>query len=269
MEQRLNEHVGSGHRIGAAEPEDLNGLSISEDHTALLFDFDGTLVDIAPTPDAIKVGHRDKALLEGLVKRHHGAVSIISGRNLREIEHYLDGFEGTISGGHGAELRHDGKMLAGIDCDHERLEQIKAALMEFVIIDPRVLAEDKSHGMVLHFRQHPYLEDEVRSFLDRTVGDDPEFEILPAKMAFEIKPKGISKATAIERILSFREFDGLNVLYAGDDVTDEAGFALINDLGGITIKVGDGPTQAQYRTGSPSSFKKWLWAQSGSFERRT
>lgn len=264
MEQRLNEDVRIGSGPTRTVPEELDGLSISPHHTALVFDFDGTLVDTPPTHGGMKLGYRDKTLLDALVRRHHGAVAIVSGRDLRDVERCLDGFTGTISGGHGAETRHDGKTFESIDCDFDRLEQIKDAIMEFAIIDPRAIAEDKTHGMVLQFRQHPYLENKVREYLHQVIADDEDFEILPAELSFEIKPRGLSKATAIERILNFREFEGLNVLYAGDD---EAGFALVNEVGGITIKVGGGPTQAQYRTDTPSTLKKWLRIQSGSFDR--
>src|SRR5690606_28612257 len=186
--------------------KDLDQLNIAAEETALFLDFDGTLVDIAPTPDSVKVADRDRMLLDDLTRRHNGAVSIISGRNLRDIDHHLQGFAGTISGGHGGELRHASESFPGVNCDFERLEHIKHAVMEFAIIDPRVIAEDKSFGIAVHFRQHPELEAKVRDFLTTLVDGDADFELQPAKKAYEIKPKGISKATAIEKILKFREF---------------------------------------------------------------
>lgn len=263
MEQRLDFYSLVGFAAETTPPDDIDRLTIRPDDTALLLDFDGTLVDIASTPDAIKVDKADKLMLNQLSERHNGAAAIISGRNLRDIEHYLDGFSGTISGGHGAELRHASKLLPGVVCDLARLEHIKNAVREFAFLCPGVLAEDKSFGIVLHFRQHPELEGKVREFLTSLVDGDNEFELQSAKMAVEIKPKGISKAKAIERIMSFDEFDGRNILYAGDDETDEGAFAWVNGQGGVTIKVGDGPTRAQYRTHSPATFKSWLRVQTG------
>jgi len=242
-------------------PDDLERLSISETETALFLDFDGTLVDIAPTPDAISVDDSLKSLLTELNRRHDGAVSIVSGRNLREIEHYLGDSAPTISGGHGAELRHGGEHVEGVKCDADRLDHIKKAVKEFAILDPRVIVEDKSFGIVLHFRQYPELECKVREFLTILVGEDDAFELQPAKMAVEIKPKGISKAGAIGRIMAFKEFAGRNILFAGDDVTDESAFSRVNQQGGVTVRIGEGPTCAHYRTQSPSTFKAWLLGQ--------
>lgn len=239
-------------------PEDLERLSVSADETALFLDFDGTLVDIAPTPDAIRVDEAVRSLLKQLGRRHKGAVSIVSGRNLKEIEHYLGDSAATISGGHGAELRHGLERVQGITCDTERLDHIKNAVKEFAILDPRVIAEDKSFGIVLHFRQHPELECKVRDFLTILVGQDDDFELQAAKMAVEIKPRGISKADAIGRIMAFEEFAGRKILFAGDDDTDESAFSWVNQQGGVTIKIGEGPTCARYRTQNPSTFKSWL-----------
>ena len=129
------------------------------------------------------------------------------------------------------------------------------------MLDPRVIAEDKSFGIVLHFRQHPELECKVREFLTILVGEDDAFELQSAKMAVEIKPKGISKADAIGRIMAFEEFAGRNIVFAGDDVTDESAFSWVNQQGGVTVRIGEGPTCARYRTHSPSTFKAWLLEQ--------
>jgi len=261
MEQSLNYYTLIGFASETAVPDNLETISISADEAALFLNFDGTFVDISDTPSAIKITEDDNLLLEKLSKRHQGAVSIVSGRNLKEILHYIAGFTGTVSGGHGAELFHAGRELPGIECDFERLDHIRKAVREFEIIDPRVLAEYKSYGIVLHFRQHPELEGKVHDFLDCLVQGDDTFELQTAKMAVEIKPKGISKASAIEQIMAFDEFSGRNILYAGDDVADEVAFSWVNEQGGITIKIGDGPTVAHYRTASPATFKAWLHMQ--------
>ncbi|PWW02164.1 trehalose 6-phosphatase [Hoeflea marina] len=261
MEQRLDYYSLVGFKSGSTSPDELARLRIEPERTALFLDFDGTFVDIAPTPDAIRVTDRDKTLLDQLSKRTSGAVSVISGRNLHEIDSYLSDFQGTVSGGHGAEMRREAKALPTIKCDLERLEHIKCAVREFAAVDPRILAEDKSFGIVLHFRQHPELEGKVRDFVRSLVGGDADFEIQQAKMALEIKPKGISKAMAIERIMKFKEFRRRTILFAGDDDTDEIAFSWVNEQGGITIKIGDGLTLARYRTRNPASFKKWLREQ--------
>jgi len=261
MEHHLDFYSLVGFSHETAAPENLDGLSISTDETALFLDFDGTLVDIADTPDAIAVSRSDRLLLDRLNTHFNNAVSVISGRNLRAIKQYLPSFSGTISGGHGAEICHNSGNVAEIECNFDRLEHIKKAAIEFAIIDPRVLAEEKQHGIVLHFRQHPELEGKVHDFLKSLIDGDDDFELQEAKMAVEVKPKGISKASAIENIMASDAFDGRTILFAGDDVTDEIAFNFVKERGGITIKVGEGLTAAQYRTASPATFKNWLLAQ--------
>jgi trehalose 6-phosphate phosphatase len=242
-------------------PDELERLSFNADKTAVFLDFDGTLVDIAPSPDAIVVDGEVKTLLGNLVQQCDSAVAIVSGRNLQEIDRYLGDFAGAVSGGHGAELRHVSGHFDGIDCDLARLTHIKNAVKEFAVLNPMVIAEEKVHGVVLHFRQYPEIECKVREFLTSLIGDDTQFEIQAAKMAVEVKPKGTSKAHAIERIMRFEKFAGRGIFFAGDDVTDEGAFCWVNDQGGTTVKIGDGPTCARYRTQTPSTFKHWLSSQ--------
>lgn len=267
MEQRLDYYSLVGFSSDVQSPEGLERLTIPPKETALFIDFDGTFVDIAPTPDAITVSQQDAELLELLSEHHHGAISIVSGRNLADIDHHLGGFSGTASGGHGAELRRNGKRSPMVTCDAEQLEHIRNAVREFSGIDPRILVEEKSFGIVMHFREHPELEAKVRDFATGLVGDDCDFETLTAKMAIEIKLKEISKAKAIERIMSFDEFRGRTVVFAGDDETDENAFCWVNGQGGITIKIGEGLTLAHYRVESPTKFKSWLRAQLNASEQ--
>ena len=261
-----NSAMADGHQTGT--PQDLEELSIEPDETALFLDFDGTLVDIAETPDAIRVELRDRILLEVLSMQYCDAVSILSGRNLKDIERYLPEFTGTVSAGHGAELRHAGRQFSSMAPDTGQLENIRNAVTEFASDNPPLLAEGKRFGAVLHYRHCPELEERVLSFMTNVIAkeDGDTFELQPAKMALEIKPRHISKASAIKQIMEFPEFSGRNILVAGDDTTDEVGFAWVLERGGTTVRVGDGPTLAQYRTPSPETMKKWLWHQLGAAE---
>lgn len=262
MEPSASYYEFVGFQSPATQPaEDLADLVIEPQRTAFLTDFDGTLVDIAPTPDAINFTAADGRLLNRASSSFGGAVAVISGRNLADVARYLGAFSGIVSGGHGVELRIDGEIHELATPDPERLEHIKAAVTEYAIIDPRVILEDKSHGIVMHFRQNPEMEARVRAFAECLLEGCGEFELQPAKMAYEIKPKGISKASAIERILETAGFEDRVPLYAGDDKTDETAFRHINELGGITIKIGDGATVARFRTESPATFKAWLGTQ--------
>jgi len=244
-----------------ADTVELEELSIDPGNIALFSDFDGTIVEIAPRPDAIRFTGEDADLFATAMKSFGGAVAIVSGRNLDDVRHYVGDFDGVISGGHGTELLIEGKIERHELPDPERLEHIKAAVTEFAVIDPRVILEEKTYGVVLHFRQNPEMEFKARKFAECLLEGSNDFEIQPAKMALEIKPKNISKAGAIEKIMLAPQFFGRTPIYVGDDATDETAFAYVNEQDGISIKIGDGPTAARYRTESPASFKKWLLGQ--------
>ena len=243
------------------DTDGIEELDIDPGEYALFSDFDGTIVDIASRPDAIKYSGEDADLFAKAMKRFGGAVAIVSGRNLEDVAHYVGVFDGVISGGHGTELRIDGEIERHELPDPDHLEHIKAAVAEFAVIDPRVILEEKTYGIVLHYRQNPEMEFKARKFAECLLEGRDDFEIQPDKMALEIKPKNISKAAAIEKIMLAPAFYGRTPIYVGDDATDESAFAYVNEHDGISIKIGDGPTIAQYRTGSPASYKKWLSRQ--------
>lgn len=247
-----------GFRPASTAPDDISTLSVDPANSALLIDFDGTFTEIVDTPDAVRVARQDTQLLARLASRFGGAIAVVSGRNLVDVTQRLAGFDGTVSGGHGAELRHDGAVLEQAMCDAERLEHIKNAVFEFSIVDPRIVVEDKTFGVTLHYRQNPEMEGKARNFLDCLIGDDPDFEVLQAKMALEVKPKAISKALAIEHIMRSPRFADRTIVYAGDDETDETAFAWVNEHDGVTIKVGEGPTCARYHVEGPRALKDWL-----------
>jgi len=247
-----------GFHPASTAPDDISALSVDPVSSALLIDFDGTFADIAETPDAVSVSRHEATLLNRLASRFGGALAVVSGRNLEDVISHLHGFEGTVSGGHGAELRHDGETLRQAMADAERLEHIKNAAFELGIVDPRIMVEDKTFGVALHYRQNPDMEGKVRNFLDSLIGNDPDFEILQAKMALEVKPRTISKANAVEHIMGTPRFAGRTIIYAGDDETDESAFAFVNEQDGVSIKVGEGPTCARYHAESPRAFKNWL-----------
>lgn len=261
MQQHIHYYDLVGFQSSVPNPDDLSGLMLDPEEIALFIDFDGTLVDLADTPSAVKVSRDDKTLVDGLSRKFGGALAIISGRNLDEVATHLNQFNGVISGCHGAEMRHGGQITRQAEHDADRLEHIKRAVMEFAVIDPRVIAEDKTFGIVLHFRQNPEVESKVRSFVDSLLSNDDEFVAQPAKMAIEIKPRNISKALAIEEIMRHPEFENRNMVFAGDDETDEVAFAYVNEHGGVSIRIGEGPTVAQYRVKTPRAFKLWLHRQ--------
>jgi trehalose 6-phosphate phosphatase len=114
--------------------------------------------------------------------------------------------------------------------------------------NPELILERKSSSVALHYRQRPDLAEACAASVEEVVATNPNLVILPGKMVFELKPQGVDKGVAVRAFLEEAPFKGRTPIFAGDDVTDEHAFAVVNALGGITIKIDDGDTQAEYRT---------------------
>lgn len=220
---------------------------------AVFLDFDGCLVEIAPRPDAIIVPGRLAAGLSALSARLDGALAIVSGRSLPELERFLAGFDGPMVGSHGAESR-------GLDeapLHPEGLAALQRALADFAAAKG-LLYEPKSLGGGLHYRAHPELQAETEAFAAGAARRFAQFEVQLAKMAVELRPRGASKDGALARLSRRTPFAGRRPVYAGDDVTDEPALAWAEAHGGYGVKVGPGETAARFRLAAPTQVRAWL-----------
>src|SRR5882762_6768185 len=207
-------------------------------------DIDGTLLDIAERPQLVRIDDDLGHLLATLRDASGGAVALISGRSVAEIDR-LFGRNFCAAGQHGAERRDAaGKMhqhrvpLAGLKKAHERLRLMAAE-------HPALVLEDKGMNLALHYRSAPELGATVRETLGRLVDElGGDFELQSGKMVMEIKPSGKDKGTAIAEFLAEAPFRGRLPVFIGDDLTDEFGFELINRVGGCSVKVGEGSSAA-------------------------
>jgi trehalose 6-phosphate phosphatase len=226
--------------------------------SGFFLDIDGTLLDIAERPQLVRIDDDLGHLLATTRDAAGGAVALISGRSVAEIDR-LFGRNFCAAGQHGAERRDAaGKMhqhrvpLAGLRKAHERL-----ALM--VAEHPALVLEDKGMNLALHYRLAPELAATVHEALRRLVeelGDD--FELQSGKMVMEIKPSGNDKGTAIAEFLAEAPFLGRLPVFIGDDLTDEFGFELINRVGGCSVKVGEGSSAANWRLPNADAVRAWL-----------
>lgn len=223
---------------------------IAPETAALFLDFDGTLVEIAPRPDAVVVPPGLPGLLTRLAARLGGALAIVSGRPLPEIEALLPA-PLPMAGDHGATLRR----APAAAPEHLPLPrhppQWRRAAEDFAAAYPGALVEPKAHGFVLHYRQAPQAEAPARVMLQALLGPDIAFELLPARMAFEVKPRAVSKAGAVTGLMARPPFAGRVPIYVGDDVTDEAGMAAARAAGGIGLRLQDS-------FGTPAALRAWL-----------
>jgi trehalose 6-phosphate phosphatase len=234
--------------------------------TALFLDFDGTLVDIAPRPDEIIVSPHVVATLQVLHDRLEGALAIISGRELPGIDSFLSPLVLPAAGEHGAQLRQaDGTVTAIVPPD---LFIVSRAASRLAVMHPTLLLETKAGAVALHFRQAPELEALCLETLTEAVSRSPGTELLRGKQVFEVKAMGVNKGRAIHTFMSRQPFAGRIPMFVGDDLTDEDGFAAVQQLGGHGLKVGDGPSQARSRCASPAALRAWLEQSAAALTQR-
>jgi len=223
---------------------------------ALFLDLDGTVAEIAPTPQSVVVDEKTRGLLQRLRRRFDGAVAIISGRDLDGVDALLSPVAMPGSGAHGA-MRRDAAGTLHMTNDHD-FTSLQAALHARFGNESGVIVESKRTGVALHYRLRPELRDACREAAAHVAGGDPRLRLIDGKMVVEIGAAGVDKGAAIEAFLREPPFTGRTPIFAGDDETDEAGFFAVNARNGVSIKVGAGRTVARFRTESVESLRAWL-----------
>ena len=224
----------------------------------LLLDFDGTLVEIFDRPDGVVIDAALPALLLRLADRFEGRLALVSGRSVAQ----LDGFLGpaldnlAIIGSHGAEVRAGARQTSPsrptslISAERE----IKAAFAG----RPEIIVEVKSLGVAVHFRLDPQAEPAVHALIQR-IAAQSGLAVQEGKMMIELRAGGHDKGSGIATLMTEHPFAGTVPVFAGDDLTDEAGFIAVAKLNGIGVLVGpERPTAARYRLPDVASVRTWL-----------
>ena len=234
----------------------MNFADILTPSSALFLDFDGTLVDLAPEPAAVVV---PPGVVDTLTRLHAwlgGAVALISGRPIEQIDEFLQPLKLPVAGVHGVERRDAGGELTLLSTHPlQRVEEVAAALAARF---PRLRVETKRGSLAIHYRQAPELELVCLQAMEAAVDASPGLTLLRGKMVVEAKPGGASKGNAIEAFMNEAPFAGRAPVFAGDDYTDEVGFATVQRLHGTAIKVGEGATAAPHRLASPAALREQL-----------
>jgi len=226
---------------------------------ALFLDLDGTLVDIADTPDAVAIDPRLPPLLGRLARGMRGALAIVSGRRLEDIDRILAPCRLPAAALHGLVRRDAHGRLVTAAVDRALLEPARGALRHFADVNPGVVIEDKGLAIALHFRLAPTREPAVRSAVAAVVAQLRErVRVQEGKMVLEIRAAGADKGGAVEAFMAEAPFRGRTPVYIGDDLTDEDGFAAVNRLGGRSIKVGGEASAAGWRIASVAALRDWL-----------
>lgn len=226
---------------------------------AYFLDVDGTLLDIADTPDAVRV---DKELLDLIGRLHRasgGAMALISGRSLSDLEGLLGQRRQPMAGQHGLERRDAAGRLWMHAAPPAAKLAIKEALAPALANHPGMLLEDKGLTLALHYRLAPHLAAYAHRLMTTLISDvGSGLEIQSGKRVVEVKPAGIDKGTAVAEYLAESPFRGRTPVFIGDDLNDEHGFAEVNKLDGVSIKVGGGRSCARYRLPDVGSVRRWL-----------
>jgi trehalose 6-phosphate phosphatase len=234
---------------------------------ALFLDFDGTMVDIAPLPSAVHVPEPLIAVLQDLQGQLQGAVAVISGRPIDQIDEFLDPLRLPVAGVHGAERRGADGMLHLLHA--QPLDSVEEAACQLAAQNPGLLVENKRGSLALHYRQRPELEELCLRTMQQAVDRSPGITLQRGKMVVEAKPGGASKGRAIEAFLAESPFTGRTPVFIGDDITDEVGFSTVQRLGGMGIKVGEGSTCAWRRLADPRALRQELEAAVAARPTRT
>ena len=248
--------------IPGPEPlENLDPAAISPRDHALFLDFDGTIAEIVVHPDAAWPSARWSRLVPRLRERFGGALAIVTGRELGDVEKRFPECRPMAIGAMYGSLRrsHAGQLTEAAADLADTFAEIAAHVQAFTAPHRGLLVEEKSAGVSLHYRSRPELEGFCFALMKEAIAPYREFiEVVPGKRVFEARPLAVDKGRCIAAFLLEPPFEGRVPVFAGDDVPDEEGFRFVNARSGISIKVGEGETAARFRTTSPATLAAWF-----------
>jgi trehalose 6-phosphate phosphatase len=227
---------------------------------AILLDVDGTLLDIAATPREVFVPESLRETLQRLLDRTGGALALVSGRPLADLDLIFAPLKLPAVGGHGAEIRRS--PTSNVDRGHAAplAEDVKRRFAEIAALGPGILIEDKGFGIALHYRLAPEKEDVIRAAVAMICDEETHLglEVLPGKAVLEIKGRGFTKGTALQQLMQYPPFKGRRPVFIGDDRTDEHAFAVLPEFDGVGLSVGrPAPGAAEYFD-TPNDVRLWL-----------
>ncbi len=228
--------------------------------TAILLDIDGTLLDLAPTPREVWVPPGLARTLNRLLARTDGALALVSGRSLNDIDLIFAPEQFPAVGGHGAEMRIaiDSEAVASHAPPMDK--ELKRRLAAIARLSPGILLEDKGYSLALHYRLAPHAEKAIYAAVSLIRADLPNapIEVLPGKCVCEIKHSGFTKGTGVHELMTHEPFKGRRPLFIGDDVTDESVFAIMPDLDGLAFSVGRRAQGVAGHFDSPDDVRQFL-----------
>lgn len=218
---------------------------------ALLLDMDGTLLDLAPTPDSVVVEAGLPEAMTTLRRSLDGALAIVTGRSIESVDKLFGSAPGAVAGEHGGAVRH----TPGGEIERPNLPSPPDTWLQeaasLVAAFPGALLERKARGFAMHYRLAPEAKDPFQAALSKMLQTTPGFELHPALMLWEVRPAGADKGGAVRKLMAQAPFAGRLPVFIGDDVTDEDGMRAARQMGGAGFRV-----DAAF--GTPAGVRSWL-----------
>lgn len=229
---------------------------LDPERSALFLDFDGTLVNLALQPEAVQLAPGLVSLLAQWSRALHGALALVSGRRLADLDAFLAPLQLPVAAEHGAERR----LANGVQQRVPRpaLQRVSRVAATLARQHAGLRMEHKCSTVALHYRHAPALEAVCLAAMSEAVLRSPGLTLLHGKYVLEAMPASVDKGQAIAAFMVEPEFAGRQPVFVGDDATDEAGFAWVQSAGGLGLKVGPGPSIARHRCPDPFALRQWL-----------
>lgn len=254
-EQNLEDSSSSSYISPKMILNDCN-LNMDSNQVVLFLDIDGTISEFHPDPDKSIIHPEIINILENL--QQYIQLILVTGRSILQAQKLIHPLQWNIAGSHGLELIYQADLKTLISLNKPQLQALKQYIQEQAVQIPDLRIEVKDYSVALHFREHPQLEDRVHAFALECLNQFSDFELKAGKYVFELVPKGANKGSAIQQIIQQYHLTDHYHMFIGDDLTDEAGFKVINALHGCSIKVGLGQTLARYRLENVSQVQAFL-----------
>ena len=224
----------------------------------LFLDVDGTLIELTDSPLETFADPELKTLLSQVTERLGGALALVSGRSIDYLDALFAPLRLPAAGLHGVVRRKASGVMHGASFVDTQLSQARTAVSAVIEAHPGTSVEDKGRTIAVHFRMAPEHEASVRrSLIDIAKPLGSNYHIQEGNMVLEIKPRGFTKATAIKAFMKEPPFSGRKPVFVGDDLTDQDGFRMVEDQGGISIAVGE-RVRGQFCLENASDVRGWL-----------
>jgi len=224
----------------------------------IFLDFDGTLVKIEDRPEDVRVDASTLQFIQMLAEAAQGAFALISGRDIDVVDRLLHPLILPVAGVHGLQRRDAAGRLHTPVIDQRVVEAVASEIESIFSDEPGIAIERKTGAVAVHYRLRPDYRARCHDLAERLVRDRPKLHLIEGNMVCEIRLDGNDKAAVIKEFLAERPFKGRKPIFAGDDTTDESGFAAVNTAGGVSIKVGDGPSCARFRVQGVAELRAWF-----------